>query len=52
LWFVGSKGENASPPPFMKKAGYRFLKKVAVANEGNPVAFYKKAGCDFLKKWQ
>ena len=52
LWFVGSKGENASPPPFMKKAGYRFLKKVAVANEGNPVAFYKKAGCDFPKKWQ
>ena len=49
---VGSKGENASLPPFMKKAGYRFLKKVAVANEGNPVAFYKKAGCDFLKKWQ
>jgi len=36
----------------MKKAGYRFLEKVAVASEGNPVAFYKKAGCDFLKKWQ
>ena len=52
LWFVGSKGENASPPPFMKKAGYRFPEKVAVANEGNPVAFYKKVGCDFLKKWQ
>ena len=52
LWFVGSKGEHVSLPPFMKKAGYRFLKKVAVANEGNPVAFYKKVGCDFLKKWQ
>jgi len=36
----------------MKKAGYRFPEKVAVANEGNPVAFYKKVGCDFLKKWQ
>ena len=52
LWFVGSKGENASPPPFMKKAGYRFPEKVAVASEGNPAAFYKKVGCDFLKKWQ
>ena len=40
------------PHPFMKKAGYRFLEKVAVASEGNPVAFYKKVGCDFLKKWQ
>ena len=30
LWFVGSKGENASPQPFMKKAGYRFPEKVAV----------------------
>lgn len=52
LWFVGSKGENASPQPFMKKAGYRFPEKVAVASEGNPAAFYKKVGCDFLKKWQ
>jgi len=36
----------------MKKAGYRFPGKVAVASEGNLAAFYKKAGCDFLKKWQ
>ena len=49
---VGSKGENASPPPFMKKAGYRFPEKVAVASEGNPAAFYEKVGCDFPKKWQ
>ena len=33
LWFVGSKGENASPQPFMKKAGYRFPEKVAVGSE-------------------
>ena len=39
---VGSKGENASLPPFMKKAGYRFPEKVAVASEGNPAAFMKK----------
>ena len=52
LWFVGSKGENASPQPFMKKAGYRFPEKVAVASEGNPAAFYEKVGCDFPKKWQ
>ena len=52
LWFVGSKGENASPPPFMKKAGYRFPEKVAVASEGNPADFYEKVGCDFPKKWQ
>ena len=36
----------------MKKLVIDFLKKVAVASEGNPAAFYKKAGCDFLKKWQ
>ena len=42
LWFVGSKGRTP-PAAFYKKAGYRFLKKVAVANEGNPVAFYKKS---------
>ena len=52
LWFVGSKGENASPQPFMKKAGYRFPEKVAVASEGNPADFYEKVGCDFPKKWQ
>jgi len=33
LWFVGNKGENASPQPFMKKAGYRFPEKVAVRSE-------------------
>ncbi|WP_273433155.1 hypothetical protein [Clostridium sp. AF02-29] len=43
LWFVGSKEENASPPPFMKKAGYRFPEKVAVASEGNPAVFMKKS---------
>jgi hypothetical protein len=26
----------------MKKAGYRFPEKVAVASEGNPAAFMKK----------
>jgi len=36
----------------MKKAGYRFPEKVAVARESNPAAFHEKAGCDFLKKWQ
>ena len=50
LWFVGSKGENASPTPFMKKAGYRFPEKVAVASEGNPTALYEKSWLRFLKK--
>ena len=50
LWFVGSKGENASPPPFMKKAGYRFPEKVAVASEDNPAALYKKSWLRFSEK--
>ena len=50
LWFVGSKGENASPPPFMKKAGYRFPEKVAVASEGNPAALYEKSWLRFSEK--
>ena len=49
LWFVGSKGRTP-PAAFYKKAGYRFLKKVAVANEGNPVAFYKKSWLRFSEK--
>jgi len=27
LWFVGNKGENASPPPFIKKLVIDFSKK-------------------------
>ena len=42
LWFVGSKGENASPPPFMKKAGYRFPEKVAVASEQQSGSFLEQ----------
>ena len=42
LWFVGSKGENASPPPFMKKAGYRFPEKVAVASERQSGSFLEQ----------
>ena len=50
LWFVGSKGENASPQPFMKKAGYRFPEKVAVASEDNPAALYEKSWLRFPEK--
>ena len=50
LWFVESKGKNASPPPFMKKAGYRFPEKVAVASEGNPAALYEKSWLRFSEK--
>ena len=42
LWFVGSKGENASPQPFMKKAGYRFPEKVAVASEQQSGSFLEQ----------
>ena len=42
LWFVGSKGENASPQPFMKKAGYRFPEKVAVASERQSGSFLEQ----------
>ena len=34
----------------MKKAGYRFPEKVAVASEGNPTALYEKSWLRFLKK--
>ena len=49
LWFVGSKGENASLPPFMKKAGYRFLKKVAVGSEQQSGSFLEQDSTEVPK---
>ena len=34
----------------MKKAGYRFPEKVAVASEGNPAALYEKSWLRFSEK--
>jgi hypothetical protein len=49
LWFVGSKGENASPQPFMKKAGYRFPEKVAVASEQQSGSFLEQDSTEVPK---